>query len=172
MYMATAQSTIFWQLRIYHSATAHHQIIYLLQIDQLFHHCESSKYLITVHRKILWKLQIPYFIYINDFYCYCAKHNFLATAHLSFSYCASPNYSSTANRKIFHQLKSSKYLLTVHRKIVLQLQIAYLERSYDLYGYCPKPNFFATAHLSFCFCASPNYLSTAHRPIISPLQIV
>ena len=89
-----------------------------------------------------------------------------------FSYCASLNYSSTANRKIFHEWKSSKYLLTVHRKIVLQLQIAYLERSYDLYGYCPKPNFFATTHLSFCFCASPNYLSTAHRPIISPLQIV
>jgi len=53
IYMATAQSTIFWILRIYHLATAHHPIIFLLQIDQLFHHWKSSKYLITEHRKIV-----------------------------------------------------------------------------------------------------------------------
>ena len=53
IYMATAQNTIFWLLRIYHLATAHHPIIFLLQIDQLFHHWKSSKYLITEHRKIV-----------------------------------------------------------------------------------------------------------------------
>jgi len=42
IYMATAQSTIFWLLCIYHLATAHHPIIYLLQIDQLFHDWKSS----------------------------------------------------------------------------------------------------------------------------------
>ena len=41
-------------------ATAHLPIIYLLQIDQLFHHWKLSKYLITEHRKISWQLQITY----------------------------------------------------------------------------------------------------------------
>jgi len=50
--MATAQSAIFWLLRIYHFATSHFPIIYLLQIDELFHHSKWSKYLITVHRKM------------------------------------------------------------------------------------------------------------------------
>jgi hypothetical protein len=58
--MATAQSTIFWALRIYHLDTAHHTIIFLLQIEQLFHHWKSSKYLITEHRKIVGH-QITYF---------------------------------------------------------------------------------------------------------------
>ena len=43
----------FWLLRIYHLATAHHPIIFLLQIDKLFHHWKSSQYLITEHRKIV-----------------------------------------------------------------------------------------------------------------------
>ena len=38
----------FWLLRIYHLATAHLPIIYLLQIGQLFHHWKSSKYLIIL----------------------------------------------------------------------------------------------------------------------------
>ena len=49
----TAQKQNFWLLRIYHLATAHLPIIYLLQNDQFFHHCKSSKYLITLHSKIL-----------------------------------------------------------------------------------------------------------------------
>ena len=46
--MATSQSPIFWLMRIYHFATAHLPVIYQVQIDQLFHHCKSCKYLITV----------------------------------------------------------------------------------------------------------------------------
>jgi len=44
IYIATTQSTFFWLLRIYHFANAHHPIIYLQQIDKLFHHWKSSKY--------------------------------------------------------------------------------------------------------------------------------
>jgi len=99
----------------------------------------------------------------------------------TFWFCASNNYFPTAHPpiicllqidKIFHKWKSSKYLLVVHRNIELELQIAHLERFNDLYDYCAKPKFFATAHLLFCFCASPNYLSSANRPLISPLGIV
>jgi len=52
-YMATAQSQIYSLLRIYHFATAHLPIIYVVQIDQLFHRWKSSKYSITVHRRIV-----------------------------------------------------------------------------------------------------------------------
>ena len=61
LYGNCAKEQFFWLLRIYHLATAHHPIIYLLQIDQLFHHWKSSKYVITEHRKIVWQPQITYF---------------------------------------------------------------------------------------------------------------
>jgi len=51
--MATAQSPISRLLRIYYFPTANIPIIYLLQIEQLFQHCKSSKYLITVQIKTL-----------------------------------------------------------------------------------------------------------------------
>jgi len=53
IFMATAQNPIFSLLRIYYFVSANLPIIYLLQIDQLFHQWESSKHLITVHRKIV-----------------------------------------------------------------------------------------------------------------------
>ena len=52
IYMATAQSRIFKLLRIYYFPTANIPIIYLLQIEKLLQHWKSSKYLITLHRKI------------------------------------------------------------------------------------------------------------------------
>ena len=44
----------------YYFASPHLPIICLLQIDQLFHHWKSSKYLFIVHRNIVWLLQIAY----------------------------------------------------------------------------------------------------------------
>jgi len=42
IYMATAQSPMFWLLRIYQFATANLPIIYVLQIDKLFTDWYSS----------------------------------------------------------------------------------------------------------------------------------
>ena len=120
IYMATAQSPIFWLTRIYHFATAHLPLIYLVQIDQLFHHCKSSKYLITVHRKIVCQFQIAYleiflrFIWLlrkTQFFGYCASYNHFATSHL-------PNICLLQIDQLFHHRKSSKYLVNLHRKIV------------------------------------------------------
>jgi len=49
IYIATAQKHSFRLLGICHLATAHLPIIYLLQIDELFHHWKSPNYLITLH---------------------------------------------------------------------------------------------------------------------------
>ena len=156
IYMATAQSPIFWLMRIYHFATAHLPIIYLVQIDQLFHYCKSSKYLITVHRKILWQFQIAYLEIFLRFIWLLRKAQFLAIAHHTiilllritqiFVYCKSTNYFNTGN--------------------LLHIWLLYVEKLYDnfkspiwkhtnnLYVYCAKPIFrllriyhFATAHL-------------------------
>jgi len=170
--MATAQSPIFRLLRIYYFPTANIHTIYLLQIEQLFQNCKSSKYLITVHGKILWQLQIAYFEIFRRFiwqlrkaqFCgHCATIILLLRVSQLFMYCKSTNYFTTGNRlhncllcieKFFDNFKSP------------------ISKHNDLYGYCAKYNFLATAHLSFSNCASPNYLSTANRPIISTLEIV
>ena len=107
IYMATVQSPIFWLLRIYHFATAHLPSIYLLQIDQLFHNWESSKYLITVHWKILTTSN-RLFRNISTINMATARspilwplriHNF-ATAHLPIIYVLQID-------KLFHDWKSS-----------------------------------------------------------------
>jgi len=50
IYMATAKTQFFAYYAPYnYFPTAHLQIICLLQIDQLFHHWKSSKYLVTVN---------------------------------------------------------------------------------------------------------------------------
>ena len=77
IYMATAQNPIFWLLRIYYFPTANISIIYLLRIEQLFRQWKSSKYFITVHRKIVYdKFELPIWKYFDDIYGYCAKPNF------------------------------------------------------------------------------------------------
>ena len=71
IYMATAQNPIFWLLRIYYFATANIPIIYLLQIEQLFQQWKLSKYLITVHRKIVYdNFKLPIWKYFDDIYGY------------------------------------------------------------------------------------------------------
>ena len=147
IYMATAKSTIFWLLRINHFATAHIPIIYLLQIDQLFHHWKSPTYLINLHWKIVWQLNIVYletlrrFIRLlckEQFFGYCASYNYFPTAHL-------PIICLLQIDQLFHNWKSSKYLASLPRKIVWQVQIAFLEtfqrfiwllRKAQLFRYC------------------------------------
>jgi alanine dehydrogenase len=100
IYIATALSPIFRVLRIYHFATAN--------LPNLIY-CKSTNYFTTGNRlyncllcieKLYDNFKSPIWKLINDLYGYCEKHNFLATAHLSFSYGASPNYLCTANRPI------------------------------------------------------------------------
>ena len=88
--------------------------ILLLRISQLFIYCKSTSYFTTGNRlhncllcieKLYYKFQSPIWKHINHLYSYCAKAQFLATAHLSFNYCASPNYLSTANRPIISPLE-------------------------------------------------------------------
>ena len=155
IYKATAQSPIFWLMRIYHFATAHLPVIYLVKIDQLFHHCKSSKYLITVHRKILWQFQIAYLEIFLRFIWLLRKAQFLATAHHTiilllrisqiFVYCKSTIYFNTGNLHI--------WLLYVE-KFYDNFKSPILKHINNLYGYCAKPIFmllriyhFATAHL-------------------------
>ena len=149
IYMAIEQSTIFWLLRIYHLAKAHHPIIYLLQIDLLFHHWKSSKYLFTLQWKIVWQIQIAHLETFRRFICLLRKAQF-------FGLCASYNYFPTAYlpiicllqiNQLFHHRKSSKYLVNLHRKIVWQLQIAYLETYQRFIWLLSKAQFFG-------YCAS------------------
>jgi len=238
--MATAQNRIFRLLHIYYFPTVNAPIIYLLQIEQLFQNCKWSKHLITVHREILWQLQIAYFEIFRrfiwllrkaQFFGYCASIILQLRISQLFIYCKTTNYFTTGNRlniwllcieklydnftlpiwKYFDDLygfwAKPNFLATAHHKITFPLHISQLfvyskstnyfttgnrlniwllciEKLYDnfkspiwksfndLYGYCEKPNFLTTAHLSFCYCASPKYLSIANRPIVSPLGIV
>ena len=100
----------------------------------------------------------------HQFLGYCATVIFLLLISQLFVYCNSTNYFTNGKRlnicllcieKLYDNFKSptSKYFD-------------------DLYGYYPKTNFLATAHLSFCYCASTNYLCTANRQIISRQRIV
>ena len=59
IYMATAQNPNFLLLRIYHFAPAHLPILYLVQIDQLFHHCKSSKYWLLCIEKLYDNFKSP-----------------------------------------------------------------------------------------------------------------
>ena len=163
--MATAQTKIFWLLRIYHLATAHLPIIYLLQIELLFHHWKSSKYVITLHWKILCQLHIAYLETFRRFIWLLRKNQF-------FGYSASYNYSPTAHlliicllkiEQLFHHWKSSKYLITLHRKIV-KLQIAYLVTFQRFIWLLRKANFISLMRVY--------HFVNAHLPIIYAVQIV
>jgi hypothetical protein len=105
--MATTQSTISWLLRFYYFANAHLPIIYLLQIGKLFHHWKSSKYLITLHWKVVWQLHIAYFDTFRRFIWllrkahflgYCATLILLLRISKLFMNCKSTNYFTTGNR--------------------------------------------------------------------------
>jgi hypothetical protein len=98
----------------YFLVTAHHTIIFPLHISQLFVYPKSNNYFTTGNRLNICLLCIeslydnfksPIWKRFNHLYGYCAKQNFLATAHLSFCYCASPNYLSSSNRPIISPLE-------------------------------------------------------------------
>jgi len=160
IYMASAQSPIFWLLRIYHLPTEHLPVIYIVQIDQLFHHCEWSNYLIIVHRKIVWQHKIAYLEIFRQFILLLPKRNFLATPHHTiilllrisqiFVYSKSTNYFNTGN--LPHIWLLCVEILYGNFKSPIWKYIK------DLYGYCAKPIFrlmriylFATAHLPIIY---------------------
>ena len=144
IHMATAQSTIFSLLRIIQSfGTSHLPNICLLQIYKLFQHWKSSTYSVTVRRIIVRKLQTAYF----------EIHNFQATAHHTiifllsiyqlFVYCKSTNYFTTGNRL-------NNWLLCIE-KLYDTFKSPILKRFNDLYGYCAKSHFVATAHVPIIY---------------------
>ena len=106
MYMASAQSPTFRLLRMYDFPTANLPIIFVLQIEQLFQNWKSSKYLITVHRKIL-TASYPLFGNNSTIYMATAQSPIFATAHHTiifqliisqlYVYCKSTNYLTTGN---------------------------------------------------------------------------
>ena len=171
--MATAQSPIFRLLRIYYFPTANIPIISLQQIEQLFQHCKSSKYLITVNRNILWQLQIAYFEIFRRFKWQLRKAKFcghytsiilLLRISQFFMYCKSTNYFTTGNRLHNCLLCIEKFYDNFKSPI---------SKHNDLYGYCAKPNFLATEHYTiifllhisqlFIYCKSTNYFATGNR---------
>ena len=172
--MATAQKPIISLLCIYHFVTAHLPIIYLVQINQLFHHFKSSKYLITVQKQIQWQLQIAYFEKLRQFiwllrkaqfFGYSVLYNYFATAHL-------PIICLLKIDQLFHHWKSSNYLVTLHRKIVSQIQIDYLEKFRRFIWLLRKAEGMTTAHYTIIFlvrilqfsvyCKSANYFTTGN----------
>ena len=102
IYIATPQKHNFWLLRIYHLVTAHLLIIYLLQIDQLFHHWKSSKYLITLHWKILWQLHIAYLETIRRFISLLRKAQFLGYYASMILLLRISNYSKTCLKRTLY----------------------------------------------------------------------
>ena len=171
--MATAQSPIFRLLRIYHFPTANIAIISLLQIEQLIQHCKSSKYLFTVHWKILWQLQIAYFQIFRRFiwqlrkaqFCgHCASIIFLLHISQLYMYCKSTNYFTTGNRLHNCLLCIEKFCGNFKSPIWKHIN--------DLYGYYAKHNFLANCasiillmRISqlFIYCKSTNYFNTGNR---------
>ena len=108
IYMTTSQSQLFGYCASYnYFPTTHLPIIWLLHIDQLLHHWKSSKYLVTVNKKIVWKLRIAYLETFQRLIWLLRKAQFLAIAHHTiilllritqiFVYCKSTNYFNTGN---------------------------------------------------------------------------
>ena len=163
IYMATAQSTIFYLLRIIQSfcyfaspkylSTANRQIISTLEIFYVFGYC-AQKNCINSNRHF-WK-------HINDYMAtaqsqflgYCTSIILLLRISQLFKYCISTNYLTTGNR--LHNC------LPCIQKLYDNFKSPIWKHINDLYGTCAKHNFLATAHLSFSYGASPNYFSTAN----------
>ena len=146
-------------------------IILLLRISKLLMYCKSTNNFTTGNSLniwlILWQFQIACLEIFRRFiwlvrkvvFCgYYASYNYFSTSHL-------PIICLLQNDKLFHHWKSSKSLVTVNRKIELQLQIAYLKTFQRFIWLQRKAQFLR-------YCASPNYLSSANRKITSPLGIV
>ena len=160
----------------------HHTIIFLLRIYKLFVYCKSTNNFYTRNRlnilllcieKLYDNFKSPTWKHFNDLYVYCQRPIFWVLRNYYFATAHFPVICLLQIDHLFHQCKSSKYLLTVHRKIVSHLQIAYSEKFRPFMTTAQSKIFCLLRIIQlFCYCASPNYLSTANRPIISPLEIV
>ena len=158
IYMASAQSPIFRLLRIYHFPTVHFPIIYVLQIDQNYFTIGNRLNIpLLCTEKFYDNFKLPVWKPFDDLYGYCAKEQFLATAHHKI-------ICLLQSDQLFQKLNSSKYLLTVHWRIVWLLQIAYSETFRRFIWLLRKVQFLV-------YCASHIYFATAHLPIIYLLQI-
>ena len=157
-------------------------IILLLRISILFAYCKSTNFFTNGNclnicllciEKLYGTFRSPIRKYFDDLYDYCAKPNFLSTAHhtiiflLHISqlsvYCKSANYFTTGNRL-------NIWLLCI-KKIVWQLQIVYLEtfrrfvwllRKAQLFGYCASIILLLRISLLFMYCKSANNFTTGN----------
>ena len=101
----------------------------------------------------------------DDLYDYCAKPNFLATAHRTiifllpisqiFDHCKPTNYFTIGNRL-------NIWLLCIEI-LYYNFKKPILKQFIDSYGYLAKPNFIG-------YYAPYNYFPLAHFPIICLLQ--
>ena len=169
--MASEQSPIFRLLRMYDFPTANLPIIFVLQIEQLFQNWKSSKYLITVHRKILTASN-PYLEIIRRFIWLLRKAKFLATAHHTiifqliisqlYVYCKSTNYLTTGNRLII-------WLLCIEKLNDVKSPI--WNHFDDLYDYWAKPIFRILRIIKlFCYCATTIYLLLQTQQLVDQLN--
>ena len=140
IYIATAQSPIFWLLRIIRS----------------FRYCASLKYLSPANQQIISTLEIVYL------FGYCAQKNcttsncyletfrrfiWLLRKAQFLGYCASPNYLCTANRQIISRLE-------IVYIIVYCAQTNFVATSNRLFGNI-STNYMATTQSTiFGYCAS------------------
>ena len=96
---------------------------------------------------------------------YGASYNYFASAHL-------PIICLLQIDQLFHHWKSYKCLVTEHRKIVWQLQIAYLKtfqgfiwllRKAQFFRYCASIILLLRISQLFIKCKSTNYFTTGNR---------
>ena len=178
----TTSNRLFWNISNIYKATAQSPIFWLLRIIQLFSYCISPKYLSTANRQNISPMEIiPILGYSAEKNCirtsnrlfgnistihiatakgqflgYCTSIIFLLRMYLLFICCKSSNYFNTAKRlniwlpcigKVYDNFKSpiSKYLD-------------------DLYSYCAKPNFFLLRNSQlFMYCKSTSYFRNGRR---------
>ena len=90
----------------------------------------------------------------------------------SFCYSHLPNICLLQIDKLFQHWKPSTYSVTVRRKFVWQLQIAYLEifrrfiwllRKAQFLGYCASITFLLQIYQLFIYCKSSNYFKTGNH---------
>ena len=182
--MAIAQSPHFGYCATYnYFPNAILPIICLLHIDKLFHHSKSSIYFITAHRKNVWKLQIAYLeifrrfirrLHKAQFLGYRASIILLLRISQLFTYCKWTNYFTTGNRL-------NIWLLCIG-KLYDNFKSPIWKHFEDLYGYCAKANFLATAQHTnnnllricqlFIYCKATNYFTTGNRLNICFMCIV
>ena len=126
-------------------------------------------------QKLYDNFKSPIQKYLDDLYGYCAKPNYLATAlhtiilllriYQLFVYRKSTYYFTSGNRL--------NICLLCIEKLYDKFKLPSWKYFDDIYGYCAKTNYFATAHhtiiflmrifQSFVYCISTNYFANGNR---------